>query len=125
MHNVCMAGADRSWTDVLDDAERTFIKRFVLNSGSLKAMAAEYGVSYPTVRLRLDRLIQKIEIVEQAAEASAFERALRAKAADGKVDPAVLGELLKYHREDVRSASERNGRATGHADPPPPMSEDA
>ena len=30
-------------------------------------MAAQYGVTYPTVRLRLDRLIQKIRLVEDVA----------------------------------------------------------
>ena len=44
----------------------TFIKKFVLASGSLKEVAALYGVSYPTVRLRLDRLIQKIQLTETA-----------------------------------------------------------
>ena len=32
---------------------------------ALKEMARQYGVTYPTVRLRLDRLIQKIQIGEQ------------------------------------------------------------
>lgn len=35
--------------------------------GSLKEVAAQYGVTYPTVRLRLDRLIQKIRIGEDTA----------------------------------------------------------
>jgi hypothetical protein len=33
-----------------------------LNSGSLKEIAKIYDVSYPTVRLRLDKLIQKIKL---------------------------------------------------------------
>ena len=37
-------------------------------SGSLKEVAGIYGVTYPTVRLRLDRLIQKIRLGEQADE---------------------------------------------------------
>ena len=46
----------------------SFIKKFVLASGSLKEVAGIYGVTYPTVRLRLDRLIQKIRLGEQADE---------------------------------------------------------
>lgn len=34
-----------------------FIEIFVLASGSLKEIAAQTGVSYPTVRARLDRII--------------------------------------------------------------------
>ncbi|MPN59028.1 hypothetical protein SDC9_206746 [bioreactor metagenome] len=33
-------------------------------SGSLKEIANQYSVTYPTVRLRLDKLIQKIQINE-------------------------------------------------------------
>ena len=41
------------WMSNLDDEDMTFIKRFLLASGSMKEVAAQYGVSYPTVRLRL------------------------------------------------------------------------
>ena len=47
------------WMAGLEDEDLVFIKKFVLASGSLKEMAGEYGVTYPTVRLRLDRLIRK------------------------------------------------------------------
>jgi hypothetical protein len=50
------------WMTHLDDEDISFMKRFVLSSGSLKEIATIYGVTYPTVRLRLDRLIQKINI---------------------------------------------------------------
>lgn len=56
------------WLASLDDEDVSFIKRFVLASGSLKEIAGIYGVTYPTVRLRLDRLIQKIQLGEQADE---------------------------------------------------------
>lgn len=55
------------WMSALEDEDMAFIKRFLLSSGSLKEMARQYGVTYPTVRLRLDRLIQKIQIGEQNA----------------------------------------------------------
>ena len=55
------------WMSGLEEEDVAFIKRFLLASGSLKEIAAQYGVTYPTVRLRLDRLIQKIRISEQNA----------------------------------------------------------
>ena len=55
------------WMAGLEDEDVTFIKKFILASGSLKEMAAQYGVTYPTVRLRLDRLIQKIKLGEDTA----------------------------------------------------------
>lgn len=45
----------------LTDEEQEFILQFVISGGSLKEMAAITGVSYPTVRNRLDDLIQKIK----------------------------------------------------------------
>lgn len=53
------------WIASLENEEISFIKNFILASGSLKETANHYGVSYPTVRLRLDRIIQKIKISEE------------------------------------------------------------
>lgn len=53
------------WMAELEDEDLTFVKKFLLASGSLKEVASLYGVSYPTVRLRLDRLIQKIQLTEK------------------------------------------------------------
>ena len=55
------------WMMNLEDEDVTFIKKFLQASGSLKEMARLYGVTYPTVRLRLDKLIQKIQISEDTA----------------------------------------------------------
>jgi hypothetical protein len=42
----------------LDTEEQRFVELLVLTSGSLKELAKLLGVSYPTVRNRLDRLIE-------------------------------------------------------------------
>lgn len=55
------------WMANLEDEDLAFLKKFLLASGSLKEIAAQYGVTYPTVRLRLDRLIQKVQISEENA----------------------------------------------------------
>ncbi|CEP91000.1 Protein of uncharacterised function(DUF2089) [[Clostridium] sordellii] len=52
------------WLENLDDEDINFIKKFILSSGSLKEVASLYGVTYPTVRLRLDKLIQKVNLNE-------------------------------------------------------------
>ncbi|SFH36611.1 Protein of unknown function [Priestia megaterium] len=51
-----------SWIMALDKESLEFIRKFILNSGSLKNMSTLYDVSYPTVRAKLDRLIKKIEL---------------------------------------------------------------
>ena len=55
------------WMAGLEDEDLAFMKKFVLASGSLKEIAQQYGVTYPTVRLRLDKLIQKIQISEEVS----------------------------------------------------------
>ncbi len=55
------------WMAGLEEEDLVFIKKFILASGSLKEVAGQYGVTYPTVRLRLDRLIQKIKLGEDTA----------------------------------------------------------
>jgi len=56
------------WMNHLDEEDIRFIRNFILASGSLKEIAALYGVSYPTVRLRLDRIIQKIQVGESVGQ---------------------------------------------------------
>jgi hypothetical protein len=95
-----------SWIDRLSDEDLSFLKRFVLASGSLKAVAAEYRISYPTVRLRLDRLIEKINIFDSDQIQSEFERQLRAAYAEGKLDLATLKQLLDaYHLDQQKGSS--------------------
>lgn len=55
------------WLQAIDEEDIAFIRKFILASGSLKEMAKQYNVTYPTVRLRLDRLIQKIQIAENSS----------------------------------------------------------
>lgn len=41
--------------------EQAFILKFFLSGGSLKEIASQIGISYPTVRNRLDDLIEKVK----------------------------------------------------------------
>ena len=49
----------------LPEDQQQFILRFVKSSGSLKEMASELKLSYPTVRNLLNDIIQKIESYEK------------------------------------------------------------
>ena len=87
------------WIGHLSDEDLAFLKRFLLAGGTLKDLAAQYGISYPTVRLRLDRLIDKVKLVDAAPGAGPFEQRLRAAYADGKLDAETFRSLLEAHRE--------------------------
>ena len=86
------------WMSELDDQDLTFIKKFILASGSLKEVAAVYGVSYPTVRLRLDRLIQKIRLTE-TAEADPYVSLVKRLAVDDKLDFETAKLLIDTYRK--------------------------
>src|SRR6187402_2467387 len=87
------------WIDLLSEEDLAFMKRFLLTSGSLKELATAYGVTYPTLRLRLDRLIEKIKAIEAHNGASEYERLLRGLFAEGKLDEASFKQLLKTYRQ--------------------------
>lgn len=54
----------------LPEADLQFILDFVLSSGSLKEMAKLQSVSYPTLRNRLNNLIDSIHALENARQTS-------------------------------------------------------
>jgi hypothetical protein len=92
----------KRWLDYLEDEDLAFLKRLVLFSGSLKDLATAYDVSYPTVRLRLDRLIAKIKVYDDAEIQDDFERHLRGTYAEGKIDSTSFKRLLNAYRKETK-----------------------
>ena len=86
------------WMAELEDEDLAFVKKFLLASGSLKEVASVYGVSYPTVRLRLDRLIQKIKLTE-TAEADPYVSLVKRLAVDDKLDFDTAKILITEYRK--------------------------
>ena len=93
---------DTNWFDSLEEEDLAFVKRFILCSGSLKDLAGAYEVSYPTLRLRLDRLIQKIKILDNQKIEDRYERLLRAQFADGKLDASTFKRLLSAYQQQSK-----------------------
>lgn len=89
----------KRWVDLLEEDDLAFIKRFLLFSGSLKDLATAYDVTYPTVRLRLDRLIAKIKVFDDTEIQDDFERHLRAIYAEGKIDSTSFKRLLSTYKK--------------------------
>ncbi|MCD8142339.1 MAG: DUF2089 domain-containing protein [Clostridiales bacterium] len=85
------------WMAELEEEDVTFIKKFLLSSGSLKEMARQYGVSYPTVRLRLDRLIQKIQISEHT-EGDPYIALIKRLAVEEKLDFGTAKILIAAYK---------------------------
>ncbi len=92
------------WISNLDDEDIKFIKKFILASGSLKEIAKEYNVTYPTVRLRLDRLIQKINLNEEKSK-EPYVSLIKRLALDGKMDFETAKLLVKEYdklKEEIK-----------------------
>ena len=85
--------------DHLEDEDLAFIKNFILASGSLKDIAGQYGVTYPTVRLRLDRLIDKIKLHDDK-EADTYIKLIKNLALDDKLDFETAKLLINEYKKE-------------------------
>ncbi len=91
------------WLLALEPEDAAFLKNFALKSGSLKEIAKLYDVSYPTVRLRLDKLIQKIEMSDQQEE-EPFQTFIKGLAVDSRIDLETAKIIIeKYKKEKEKN----------------------
>ena len=88
------------WMAGLEEEDVEFIRKFLLASGSLKEMAGAYGVTYPTVRLRLDRLIQNIRLTEEQA-ADPYVALIKRLAVEEKLDFDTAKLLIQQYRKSL------------------------
>ena len=86
------------WLANLAEEDLAFIKNFVLSSGSLKQMSQLYQVSYPTMRLRLDRLIEKIRLNDNETE-DPFILLVKSLAIDDRYDVDRARILIDEYRK--------------------------
>ena len=77
----------------LSSEQQHFIEIFVLSNGNLKDMANKLGVSYPTLRRRLD------SVIEALSGKSVSNKEERSKILDeieeGKITPEEAAKLIK------------------------------
>ena len=95
-----------NWLEELEDEDLSFIKNFLLASGSLKEVASFYNVTYPTVRLRLDRLIQKINMSD-TAESEPYIQLIKKIALNDKIDFDTAKLLINEYKKDKRKDSNK------------------
>ena len=93
------------WMAGLEEEDVAFIKKFILASGSLKEVARQYGVTYPTVRLRLDRLIQKIKLTEDTA-ADPYIATIKRLAMNEKLDLDTAKVLITEYKKTRKEKEE-------------------
>ncbi len=92
----------KEWLPELSEEDRAFIKRFILASGSLKALAKQYQVSYPTLRIRLNRLINKIKVIDDPEAENPFRMKIRMMAAETRISTIVAKEIINAYEKEKR-----------------------
>lgn len=70
-----------------------FIEMFVLAGGSLKEIAEQTGVSYPTVRSRLDKVIEELRL--QIAKTQDVKGTILDAVSEGKMKADEAARMIK------------------------------
>lgn len=85
------------------------IAELVLRSGSLKDLADAYGVSYPTIRLRLDKVIERLSDIVKGKQPDPLSELLAKLVERGELSAsnarAVRELSRKMARRDAREQS--------------------
>ena len=77
----------------LDAPQQALIEQIILSAANLKDVAKEQGVSFPTLRKRLDGLITALQ--EMRAEDEARCQALLEEVEAGSIAPEQAARLIK------------------------------
>lgn len=77
----------------------------VLRSGSIKDLAADYGVSYPTIRVRLDRLIDRLRSIAEGTTPDPLTELLASMVERGELSPS--------HARLIRDTARRGPNTPG------------
>lgn len=96
-----MDGLIPDWISNLEDEELVFIKKLVLSSGSLKEVSKLYSVTYPTVRLRLDRIIQKIKLYDKEQN-EPFISLVKNLAINEKIELDTAKILINEYKKNIK-----------------------
>lgn len=85
------------WLAALTESDRLFVRTLVLQSGSLKSVAKIYGVSYPTIRARLDRIIEKISVSDNRPT-DPFVSSVLGMVIDGVLSQDIAERVIHEYR---------------------------
>jgi len=80
----------------LSDGHYDFIRTFVLSRGNIKEVESRMGISYPTVRNKLDEVIRALS--EQKANKMTSAEILDALES-GKITAAQAAEMLEHNQQ--------------------------
>lgn len=86
--------------------DQDLIVELVLKSGSIKDLATVYGVSYPTIRTRLDKVIERLRAAVEGRERDPVSELLATLVERGELTPTAARAIRELMRR------QQAGRAT-------------
>lgn len=90
----------------LEDADQEFVIRLVLASGSLKELAQAYGVSYPTIRSRLDRVLDRLRAILGGRRRDPMSELLAELVERGELSVPGAKRIQELHRKHMAKSKE-------------------
>lgn len=87
-----------NWILKLELEEIEFIKKLILFSGSLKDLAKDYNVTYPTIRIRVDKIIEKVKANDNR-EIDPYIEKIKTLALNDKIDYETAKILINEYKK--------------------------
>lgn len=112
------AAASRHPICQLSKEDLDLAAELLLKSGSLKDLAATYGVSYPTIRTRVDRVIERFKAIMAGKPPDPLTDLLANLVDRGEMSAATARLVRDAAREMARSGAAAPAHAS--STPPPP-----
>ncbi len=86
----------------LSPDQREFIELFVVSGGSLKDIGQILGISYPTVRARLDSVISSLKILR--GEQEAHRHSVLDRLEKGEINAKEASALLRANEQERKES---------------------
>lgn len=88
----------------LSTEDLNMVLQFVLLSGSVKDLAARFGVSYPTMRARLDQLIGRVEQALKGRKVDPMAELLADLVQEGQLTVHTAKRIKSLHHQLLRES---------------------
>jgi hypothetical protein len=90
----------------LNEAELDLVLQLVLASGSLKDLAGVYKVSYPTIRARMDRLIERVRQIAGGTSSDPMMQLLADLVERGEIAVPAARAVRDLYRQQMAEHKE-------------------
>ena len=90
----------------LSEEELDLVMQLVLASGSLKDLARVYQVSYPTIRLRVDRVIERLRQLANGAKPDPMMQLLAELVERGEISVPAARSVRDLYRQQKENSDD-------------------